>query len=51
MNIQRDQELVRLDPKIERTFQARRSEQQQGLAGVERMAEETMADDKDRAIR
>ncbi|PON50379.1 hypothetical protein PanWU01x14_223510, partial [Parasponia andersonii] len=58
MNNQRDQELVPLDPEIERTFRARRREQQQGLAILEEMAEAAgtnnaaaMADDRDRAIR
>ena len=56
----RDQELLPIDPEIERTFRARRREQQ-GLAVIEEMAEEevgnngnnaaAMADDRDRAIR
>ncbi|PON33266.1 hypothetical protein PanWU01x14_354260 [Parasponia andersonii] len=58
MNNQRDQELVPLDPEVERIFRVRRREQQQGLAGLEEMAEAAgtdnaaaMADDRDRAIR
>ena len=39
MNRQRDLDLLPLDPEIERTFRARRREQQQGLAVVENMAE------------
>ena len=66
MNRERDQDLVPFDPEIERTFQARRREQQD-LAGLEEMAEEGMgnngqngnqlgnqialADDRKRAIR
>ena len=66
MNNQRDQELVPLDLEIERTFRARRREQQ-GLVGLGEMAEEgmgnnrqqgnqlgdpmTLADDRNRAIR
>ncbi len=60
MNRPRDQKLLPIDPEIERTFRARRREQQ-GLAVVEEMAEEevgnngnnaaAMADDRDRAIR
>lgn len=38
MNNQRNQELLPLDLEIERTFHARRREQQ-GLAGLEEMAE------------
>ncbi|PON70151.1 hypothetical protein PanWU01x14_083260, partial [Parasponia andersonii] len=58
MNNQREQKLVPLDLEIERIFRARRRAQQQGLAGVEGMAEvacannaAAMADDRDRAIR
>ena len=66
MNPERDQELVPFDPEIERTFRARRREQQ-GLAGLGEMAEEgvgnnrqqgnqlgdpiALADDRNRAIR
>ena len=66
MNRERDQDLVPFDPKIERTFRARKNEQQ-GLAGLEEMAEEgavnngqngnqlgnqiALADDKKGAIR
>ena len=66
MNPERDQELVSFDPEIERTFRARRREQQ-GLAGLGEMAEEgvgnnrqqgnqlgdpiALADDRDRVIK
>ena len=66
MNPERDQELVSFDPEIERTFRARRREQQ-GLAGLGEMTEEgvgnnrqqgnqlgdpvALADDRNRAIR
>ena len=39
MTRERDQDLVPFDPEIERIFRARRREQQ-GLAGLEDMAEE-----------
>jgi len=64
MNRPRDTNLIPLDPEIERTFRARRWEQQ-GFAGVEEMADEAVAnnqanlgnqvlaiaEDRDRAIR
>ena len=64
MNRPRDTDLIPLDPEIERTFRARRREQQ-GFAGVEEMADEAavnnqanmgnqvlaIAEDRDRAIR
>ena len=61
MNRPRDTDLVPLDPEIERTFRARRREQQ-GATGMEERVEgavvnnivnnaAAMADDRDRAIR
>ncbi|XP_024027611.1 uncharacterized protein LOC112093437 [Morus notabilis] len=61
MNRPRDADLIPLDPEIERTFRARRREQQ-GLAGIEEMVDGVggnnqgnqvvvIAEDRDRAIR